>query len=232
MEDALVIPRRFRGPDDSGNGGWTCGAVSRFVVGQAEVTLRRPPPLDRGLRVADGGDHVAVFDGDDLVAEATTIDREVHWAPFVDPAEADAAGERYLGHLDHAFPNCFTCGPARDEGDGLRIFPGPVDGRPELVADTWTPDASLLVDGELGDPIVWAALDCPSVWAHLADGTAAVLGRMTADVRRRPEVGQTYVVVGEASGSEGRKRFGSAAIYTPEGEPIAASNATWITIDR
>ena len=232
MQDALVIPRRFRGPDDSANGGWTCGAVSRFVVGQAEVTLRRPPPLERSLRVEDGGDHVSVLDGDDLVAEATTIQREVHWAPFVDPQEADAAGERYLGHLEHVFPNCFTCGPARTEGDGLRIFPGPVEGRSEFVADTWTPDASLLVDGELGDPVVWAALDCPSVWAHLADGTAAVLGRMTAVVERRPEAGRTYVVVGEASGGEGRKRFGSAALYTTDGEPVAASNATWITIDR
>lgn len=232
MQDALVIPRRFRGPDDSGNGGWTCGAVSRFVVGRAEVTLRRPPPLERPLQVRDGGDHVAVLDGDDVVAEARTTDREVHWAPFVDPDEAAAAGERYLGHTVHVFPNCFTCGPARAEGDGLRLFPGPVEGHPELVADTWTPDASLLVDGELGDPVVWTALDCPSVWAHLADGTAAVLGRMTAVVQQRPEVGRTYVVVGEASGAEGRKRFGSAALYTTDGERVAASNATWITIDR
>ncbi len=232
MQDALVIPRRFRGPDDSGNGGWTCGAVARFVVGQAEVTLRRPPPLDRPLRVEDGGDHVSVLDGADLVAEATTTDRTVRWAPFVDPDEAHAAGERYHGHVEHAFPNCFTCGPARAEGDGLRIFPGPVEGRPELVADTWTPDPSLLVDGELGDPIVWAALDCPSVWAHLADGTAAVLGRMTAVLQQRPEVGRTYVVVGASDGGEGRKRFGSAALYTTDGEPVAASNATWITIDR
>ena len=73
MQDALVIPRRFRGPDTSGNGGWTCGAVSRFVVGRAEVTLRRPPPLERPLRVEAGGDHVAVLDDDDLVAEARTV---------------------------------------------------------------------------------------------------------------------------------------------------------------
>ena len=232
MDDTLVIPRRFRGPDTSGNGGWTCGAVSRFVVGRAEVTLRRPPPLETPLRVEAGGDHVSVLDGDEIVAEAETVDRPVHWAPFVDPDRAHQAGERYVGHLHHEFPNCFTCGPARAPGDGLRIFCGPVEGHPELVADTWTPDDSLLVGGELGDPIVWAALDCPSVWAHLADGTAAVLGRMTAEVRQRPVVGQTYVVVGEARGGEGRKRYGAAAIYTTAGEPVAASNATWITIDR
>ena len=34
------------------------------------------------------------------------------------------------------------CGPDRAEGDGLRVFPGPVAGR-GLWAAPWTPDPSV-----------------------------------------------------------------------------------------
>ena len=33
----ITIARRFRGPEDSGNGGYTCGMVARFIEGDAEV---------------------------------------------------------------------------------------------------------------------------------------------------------------------------------------------------
>jgi hypothetical protein len=52
------IERRYNGPAGSANGGYTCGLVARLVGGPcAEVTLRRPPPLGRPLRVGrkDGG---------------------------------------------------------------------------------------------------------------------------------------------------------------------------------
>ena len=41
----LTIPRRFRGPPNSGNGGYVCGMLVRQIAGAAEVTLRAPPPL-------------------------------------------------------------------------------------------------------------------------------------------------------------------------------------------
>src|SRR6185436_9559900 len=47
----LTIDPRYRGPDTSGNGGYTCGLVAAHVAGDAEVTLRLPPPLGRPLRV-------------------------------------------------------------------------------------------------------------------------------------------------------------------------------------
>lgn len=55
---SLVIDRRFRGPPNSGNGGYVCGCLARYVAGDAEVTLRAPPPLERPLDVltkVDGG---------------------------------------------------------------------------------------------------------------------------------------------------------------------------------
>lgn len=227
----LVIDSRFCGPSSSGNGGWTCGALDGFTAGRCEVTLRRPPPLDTPLTVDRNGDVVVLLDDGDLVAEARRCDDELHWPPFVEPAEAAAAELRYVGHHRHNFPDCFTCGPRRAVGDGLRIFAGPVTGRPQLVAATWTPTAEFADDGTIPDPITWAALDCPSVWPYLADGTAALLGRMTADILRAPVVGEHHVVVGEGTGVEGRKRFASAAIYTSDGEPVAVSRTTWITVD-
>src|SRR3954454_9846922 len=59
--DPFVVARRFRGPDGSGNGGYTAGLLARRMIGgdgiarnrarAITVTLRRPPPLDRGLHV-------------------------------------------------------------------------------------------------------------------------------------------------------------------------------------
>jgi hypothetical protein len=40
--------------------------------------------------------------------------------------EAQEATARYPLYQGHPFPTCFTCGPDRAPGDGLRIFPGPL----------------------------------------------------------------------------------------------------------
>ena len=53
-----TIPRRFNGPLDSGQGGYSAGVVAGFVDGPAEVSLRRPVPLDRPLAVAREDDGV------------------------------------------------------------------------------------------------------------------------------------------------------------------------------
>ena len=134
MSGSLTIARRFRGPETSGNGGYTCGLIARFIAGDAEVTLRRPPPLDRPLTVTREGGRVLVHDGPDLIAEAvpSPLDLEVPAAPT--PAEAEAAVPRYAGFIRHFFPGCFVCGPERAAGDGLRLFPGRVPGW-----DRWPP---------------------------------------------------------------------------------------------
>ncbi len=47
----IVVAERFCGPSESGNGGYTCGLVAAFIDGPAQVTLRKPPPLDRPLTI-------------------------------------------------------------------------------------------------------------------------------------------------------------------------------------
>jgi hypothetical protein len=65
----IRIDRRFCGPPDSGNGGYTCGRLAAAVPGPAEVTLRRAPPLDTPLLLETDDDGVRVLDSDVLVAE-------------------------------------------------------------------------------------------------------------------------------------------------------------------
>ena len=72
MLESLSISSRFNGPLESGNGGYSSGVIAGFLEGSAEVSLRRPVPLDTPLdlvRREDGG--VRVLDGEALVAEGS-----------------------------------------------------------------------------------------------------------------------------------------------------------------
>ncbi|MGN6173985.1 MAG: hypothetical protein ACTHPS_13745, partial [Streptosporangiaceae bacterium] len=130
---------------------------------------------------------------------------------------------------------CFVCGPARQPGDGLRIFPGPVADR-ELWAAPWTPDPSVAgPDGRARAEIVWAALDCPSgIAAADAAGldTAILLGQMTARLRALPGSGQPCRVIAWPAGRDGRKLTAFSALLDPRGEVLAAARAVWLTVPR
>jgi hypothetical protein len=136
-------------------------------------------------------------------------------------AEAEAASKGYAGFEHHAYPTCFTCGTDRD--DGLGIFAGSVEGRDGFVAAPWTPDPSVRAE------ILWAALDCPAGWAvDDFQREGVLLGRMAAVVQRRPEPGETHVVIGWRVGEEGRKRFAGSALHTADGELLAHARSTWL----
>src|SRR5688572_26570132 len=120
IETPLQIATRFRGPPESGNGGYTCGLLAERLGGPACVTLKKPPPLERTLVIRGG----QLLDGEELVAEAELAELELHIpnAPSFD--EAAQSSTHYAGHAQHIYPECFVCGPARAPGDGLRIFAG------------------------------------------------------------------------------------------------------------
>lgn len=140
----VTIPRRFIGPPDSAQGGYACGVVAGALTeGPAEATLKMPPPVDRPLRAEVGDERSAVYDGDTMVAEAQPC--ELH-LDVPDPVGVDAA-ESAARAFDvdeyrsgHWFPECFACGPAREEGDGLRLFPAPIERPDPIIAWPWTPD--------------------------------------------------------------------------------------------
>jgi len=230
VSQSIFIARRFRGPEESGNGGYTCGLVAGFVDGDAEVTLRRPPPLERPLQVTREGERVVVHDGPDLVAEGVPARLDIEVPPPPTLAEAESAARAYAGLERHFFPECFVCGPGRAAGDGLRLFPGWVAGR-DLVAAPVRADASLpAAGGFLAREIAWSLLDCPGAWAmeREMEETGVVLGRMAARIVAPVPVGATGVAVGWPLGREGRKLYSGTALFGAEGALYGFARQTWI----
>ncbi len=234
MGDSILIDRRFQGLDGFANGGYAAGAVAVLIDGPAEVTLRRPVPVGRSLQavVLDGGG-VAVRDGEAVVAEgaaAPPVDIEV--PPPVTLAEAEAAGW-FRVELSQRMPQadrCFTCGPARKPGDGLRIFAGPIKGR-DLHAGAWLPGRSLADDaGYILPEIVWAAVDCPGAFACVGYPEEwAMLGRFAVRILHPVVAGRRYVVMAWPLGREGRKVYAGTGLFSAEGTLLAVARATWIT---
>ena len=239
----LIIPVRFRGPARSGNGGYTAGCLAEQVpasspVSTVEVTLRQPPPLDTAMQVAtDDGVTVLSFDGAP-VAEARVVDTELTTVEEVAPDVAASAMAHYPGLRSHPFPGCFACGPEREEGDGLQIFPGPVPGQADTVASLWVPHASLAERGDVLDGVervgvgaTWASLDCVGGWSEDLQGRPMVLGRMTARVDALPVVGEPHVVVGQRRGVDGRKTFTASTLYDSDHRIVATAEHVWIAVD-
>lgn len=234
----VTIPAHFHGPPESGNGGYTCGVAAATVDAPvAQVRLRVPPPLDRPLRVEQRDGHTVLLDGDTVVAEARPAEVTVTPPAPIRFDAAVAALDRFDvdGYAaDHAFPTCFTCGPHREPGDGLRIFPAPIDGRPDLVACPWVPDAGCAgPDGLVRGEILWAALDCPSglVWIVGDPPTGpAVLGQLAVSIRRRPRPGDPLVAAGWRIEADGRKLHAGSALWDADGDLLATGQATWIQL--
>jgi hypothetical protein len=202
------------------------------VEGDAQVTLRRPPPLERPLAVTREGERVQVHDGPDLVAEAVPTRLEQATPVPPTPAEAKAAARGYAGFQRHFFPGCFVCGPERAVGDGLRLFPGWVPGR-DLVAAPVQAEASLPAEnGFLAPEIMWSLLDCPGAWAleRHREETGVVLGRMAARVLAPFPAGGSGVAIGWPLGREGRKLFSGTALFDCEGRLHGSARQTWIVL--
>jgi|CXWL01.1.fsa_nt_gi hypothetical protein len=230
MPDTFTIAAQFNGPPGSGNGGYVCGRLARFVGGVATATLRAPPPLDTPIEVRRSGEGVTAHYGDALIAEAAPA--AIGWTapPAPRVSDADAATKRYRGLQTHYFPGCFTCGTARGIDDGLRIFTGPVEGR-DMVATTWTPSAAFAdANGAVAPEFVWAALDCPTYWAHGEAIKQAVLARLTLDLAQTPRVGDTTIIAAWPLASEGRKHTSRAALYAADGAVLARAEALWIEL--
>ena len=219
MLNEIVIDRRYRGPLRSANGGYAAGRLAAFVDGPAEVTLRLPPPLDRPLAVAAVDGRLLLLDGEAVVAEARAQAPELDPPAAVSLEEAADAATRHVRMGAEEFSECFTCGVRPD--DGLCIHVGPVAGR-DVHAALWTAR-------EVSPEVVWAAIDCPGAWAVGGPGRGEiVLGRMNAEIRRLPEVGEQCVVVAWPLGEDGRKLHAGTALFSAEGELLALARQTWI----
>ena len=229
---SVTITPRFRGPPDSGNGGYVAGLLAGFASGDAvDVRLRLPLPLAVALDVVAAADSaVELHDGKELLATAVPCEFELDIPAPPTFAEASAAALGYPGTRQHVFPGCFVCGPARTAGDGLRVFTGLVhDGEQRTVAGTWCPDASLAgTRARVRPEFMWAALDCPGYFAVMPEDRTMLLGRILCGVERSIEVGEPCVVLAWRVDGAGRKQRAGTALFGADGRCVARALATWI----
>ncbi len=225
------IPSRFCGPPGSANGGYVAAKLAARLSGPVRVRIQDSVPMDVDLSIEDGDDVVGLTADDTLLAQAwpTSIELAVPDGPSFE--EADDATSRYVARDEHPFPYCFVCGTAREPGDGMRLFAGPIEHR-DIVATPWVPDDTLTSESLVPHEFVWAALDCPAFFGSCihTQPIPSVLGEISARIDGDVHVGERYVVIGWRLGKEGRKEFVASAIYGEEGDLVAVSKATWINV--
>lgn len=233
----IVIGQRYCGPPNSGNGGYVAGILARDFHGPATAVIRARVPLDTPLTLETRDGTCVMLDGEGALigqgqaAEAANLP-DPPPAPSLEAARA--AGERYLGHDQVIHPICFSCGPRREEGDGLRVFVGQLDGAPEgHCAGVWTPHAAFADDAGLTPvEVIWAALDCPGffAWVVKEGRHGALLGTMTGEVLRRPRAGEPCIVSAWPLSRDGRKEYSGVALFAADGELLARAHQVWIVM--
>lgn len=248
MQETLTIPFRFRGPPDSGNGGYVAGALAALFPRSAErpadtavqVTLRAPIPLDTPMQLdCSGENQLRLRLGAQLIAEAepVAVDLEVPSPPsFAAALTAQPRSAALQPRLNSLIPGgtgfhpvCVCCGADVPEGQGLRVFAAPVAGF-DGAAAAWHAPAAFADDaGCLPEPLVWTALDCPGQFAWLTRGIrTGLLGRMAARLLRPVPADADYVVVGWPIDIERKKHFAGTALFDTEGALYAVAHQTWI----
>ncbi|QKJ19343.1 hypothetical protein [Microbacterium hominis] len=229
----VSVDRRLNGPRRSANGGFAAGILSRHVDADVvTVVLRRRVPLARPLDVhADDRRGVVLSRRRRTVAQArpgVLADTIAPPPPSWGEALAARAHHPLIG-VRHLLSDCIVCGPERS--DGMRVTPGPVAGRPELLAAPWLVGVRESASGTAHAAAVWAALDCPSYPAEaLAARRLCLLGTMTARIDRRPRVGERIVVYSWTRSRKDRKYETSVRAVDEAGGQIAAADATWIAL--
>jgi hypothetical protein len=246
MSAQITIPCRFRGPPNSGNGGYVAGVAATALVGDhsdaaVEVTLRAPIPLDTAMTVVrDDADHLRVLLGEQLIVEAARTSLALTVPPPPTYTAALAARERSPSFYPGVnplvpagtgfHPVCVCCGADVAADQGLHVYAAPVPGT-DGVAAAWRPHPALIDSaGYLPAPIVWTALDCPGQFAYLVSGIrTGLLGRMTARILQAVPGDRDLVVTGWRLGIERKKHFAATALFDAAGETLyAIAEQTWI----
>lgn len=231
----IVIARQFRGPPNSGNGGYVCGVIGREFQGPSTVALRALIPLDVALDFPQSAENARLLGKDGtLIAEGVPASEPLPQPPAPPSlAEARAAGERCQWTAKPFHPPCFTCSSIREDGDGLRILPGQIEGaEPGHIACVWTPHANFAgPDGTVPEEIVWAALDCPGslAWIVKSSMGGGLLGTMTGEVLRRPKAGENTIVTAWPISQSGRKFVAGVALFDEQGALMARGSQIWIS---
>ncbi len=239
MHQMVSIGRQFNGPPKSANGGYASGVLAAGLAGAGysgavEASLHAPPALDHPMSLISTDGVVQLMDGDTRVGSARTAELNLGLPEL-------PSNPRFCGDPDAAqgafipFDQCFVCGRARHEGDGLCLFAQKIEGYAGLVGVPWHLHENFADDEGLIDPaFVWSALDCPGYFA-CAFGEAALLGRLTAEIFKPLKAGGEAMVYGwsldDPGGPKSRKRRCGTAVLDENGDLVAKAEGLWITID-
>jgi hypothetical protein len=247
-DSAILIAAKFRGPPNSGNGGYVSGVIADAFMqgvhnlpnhGAVEVTLRAPTPLDQPLTTYREGESFFVRHGDTLIAEATTKTLQMKVPIPATWEQAIAVREQsysfplginalFKTPLRGIHPICFCCGTELGPTEGAHVYSAPLKEK-QQVAAAWIPDASLACNGVVRPEMIWTALDCPGQMAWMAEGTrTGMLGRLTARIEKTVLAGEHCVVIGWTMGNEGKKYFAGTALFNSSNELCAYAKAVWI----
>lgn len=240
--DATVrIEERYHGFPGIAMGGFAGGLVASRVGTEAEVTFQRPIPTEQALEIRETDDGAELRLGDDVAATATPTSVDVDLPGPVSLADAEVATQSYPGHRKHPYPSCFTCGPDRAEGDGLRVFPAPVGEGPvedgPLVAAAWTPHPDHAgADGTLPPEIVWASVDCSSIWPVIEAAAPdspdhVVTGRLALRQEEPIRAGEPHVVAAWPLEGRDSRRPAAAVILDAVGTVKAVAHHTLVVTE-
>ena len=228
---SFIVPQRFCGPPDSGNGGYTCGLLARELAGVVECTLRAPVPLQVPLQFEPRQSGGVLHHNEKIIVEGVPATIDIAAPPPVSFEAANGATPTSAA-LDprHPFPTCFVCGPKRQAGDGLRIFPAPFNG--DLHVAAWLPAHEFGDSQHLLLPeFLWSAMDCPTGFAAgFPTAGKLVTGRLAVEQLEPIGTGVDCVLMSWPLGVEGRKHFSAACLYQKD-KLCAAARATWIRIE-
>ncbi len=248
MQESIIIPARFRGPPESGNGGYVAGVIAECFPKQPaatadsaiEVTLRAPIPLDRAMTtLRPDDDSLQLILGETLIAEAsrTELALEVPEPPsFAAALAAQPESPSFFEHINPLLPKgtgfhpiCFCCGADVEDDEGLHVYAAPVEGF-DGVAAAWQPSTVFADEaGYLPERILWAALDCPGQFAYLAAGIrTGMLGRMTGRILKPVPLAQELTVIGWRIEVERVKHFAGTALFDETGDLCGYSKQVWI----
>jgi hypothetical protein len=248
MQESIIIPARFRGPPDSGNGGYVAGAIAECFAAElsatadaaVEVTLRAPTPLDRSMNLLrPDNDGVQLILGETLIAEArrTRLALEIPEPPsYAAALAARPQSPSFFQNVNPLLPEgtgfhpiCFCCGADVEADAGLHVYAAPVEGF-DGVAAAWRPSTVFAdPDGNLPERILWAALDCPGQFAYLAAGIrTGLLGRMTGRILKPVPAAQDLRVIGWCLEVERSKHFAGTALFDASGDLCGYSRQVWI----
>lgn len=228
----VIIPNQFKGPPQSGNGGYVAGCMADlFTPGPisppVEVSLKAPPPLDIELVAKEKEGSLAIFEQSNVIA---TLKPYPELTLSVEPPKDVPYGKPAIAVTGCG--TCFVCGEKRMPGDGLCIQARPrLDGSNIWQASFEVHPNFCDAQGVMARRYCFAALDCPG-YSATSKGELAVLARFRVQVFGHLMAYEKAEVTAWPLEIKGRKRTAGTALFGSGDRLVAQAEALWVVIEK